>query len=127
MTDEQITPLPTAERAMRYAVELAADPLAPAINLDRARTWVAIAAELRAGAAAAPGSSAPPEWRESVERLREAEVQAVTEPPTEQIDIWQQCVHCGYAIDPLDNGQFVHRINGQQACPVVGAGTYAQP
>jgi len=43
------TGLPTSVTAMRYAVELAASTLGTALDLDRARTWVLIAAELRAG------------------------------------------------------------------------------
>lgn len=42
-------PLPKAAAAMRYAIELAGDVTASALDLDRARTWVVIAAELRAG------------------------------------------------------------------------------
>lgn len=41
--------LPGAAQAMRYACELASDSGATALDLDRARTWVAIASELRAG------------------------------------------------------------------------------
>jgi hypothetical protein len=41
--------LPTSVTAMRYAVELAANTLGTALDLDRARTWVVIASELRAG------------------------------------------------------------------------------
>jgi hypothetical protein len=41
--------LPTSVAAMRYAVELAANTLGTALDLDRARTWVVIASELRAG------------------------------------------------------------------------------
>jgi len=41
--------IPSSRTAMRYAVELAANSLGTALDLDRARTWVLIAAELRTG------------------------------------------------------------------------------
>lgn len=50
MTDQEPITLPTARQAMRYAVALAGDINATEVELDRARTWVVIAAELRAGA-----------------------------------------------------------------------------
>jgi len=45
--------LPSPRNAMRMAVELASKPAATELELERARVWVIIAHELRAGAAAA--------------------------------------------------------------------------
>ncbi len=46
--------LPSARQAMRYAVELSSNPTPAAIDLERARVWVAIAHELRLGETARP-------------------------------------------------------------------------
>jgi hypothetical protein len=46
--------LPSARRAMRMAVEIASNSTPAAIDLDRARLWLAIAHELRLGETARP-------------------------------------------------------------------------
>jgi hypothetical protein len=50
VSDEQAADfLPSARRAMRMAVEIASNPLPGEYDLERARVWILIAAELRAG------------------------------------------------------------------------------
>jgi hypothetical protein len=139
--------LPTSVTAMRYAVELAANTLGTALDLDRARTWVVIASELRAGEIASlsvkgielnfePNNCCP----DCTQRCTGFCTLCHNRPSDETITFrpggpdetqvihtsvdGAECGNCGHAISMYLSGQidkdpmWIHNLTGQTVCPV---------
>jgi hypothetical protein len=118
--------LPSARRAMRMAVEIASDPQADPLQVDRAHLWIAIAHELRTGERPMASASIPmPRPLERIEPEPPSfdRLTVIHDRPEHQRGSLLPCGNCGHAIEllmPDDSSDpyWAHSITSQQVCPV---------
>lgn len=98
MTQNEPIDLPSAATAMRYAVALASSVTSGSLELERARTWVVIARELRVGSRPV----APAGGRDSSERRLDQRIEDNPAEVTQVTPIYEQ------ASETLGTTQAIH-------------------